>query len=95
MEAPELDRFYREHSQQAGLLVVAVGDSDAAIRDYMTAGGYGFPLMLDPGGVAAGYGISVIPTLVIIRPSGKVFKSMSEVVSADALADMVSDLASQ
>jgi hypothetical protein len=94
VEAPELDRFYRENSQKAGLLVVAVGDTDAAIRDLMASGGYTFPLMLDPGNIGAGYGVSVIPTLVIIRPSGKVFKSMSEVVTAEALADLVGDLTS-
>jgi hypothetical protein len=72
--------------------VVAVGDSDAAIRDFVSSGGYSFPVVLDPGNVGAAYGISVIPTLVIIRPSGIVVKSMSEIVSADALAAMVGDL---
>ena len=95
MEAPELDRFYRENSEKAGLLAVAVGDSDAAIRDLMVTGGFGFPLMLDPGDVTIEYGISVIPTLVLIDASGKVVRTMSEVIGADALADLVSDLSSQ
>jgi hypothetical protein len=47
VEAFELDRFSSANSQQAGLLVVAVGDSDAASRDLMASGGYMFPLMLD------------------------------------------------
>ena len=72
--------------------MVAVGDTDAAIRDLMTSGGYTFPLMLDPKNMGAAYGINVIPTLVIIRPSGNVVKSMSAVVTADALAAMVGDL---
>jgi hypothetical protein len=72
--------------------VVAVGDTDAAIRDLMTSGGYSFPLMLDPGNMGVAYGIDVIPTLVIIRPSGTVVKSMSAVVTADALAALVGDL---
>ncbi len=74
---------------------MAVGDTDAAIRDLMTSGGYSFPLMLDSGNVGGGYGISVIPTLVLIDSSGNFVKSTSGVVTADALAALVGDVASR
>ena len=92
---PELDRFYRDNSRQAGILAVAVQDGEEAIGALMDTGGFNFPLMLEPGGMAAGYGISVIPTLVIIDPSGNVAKEVSQTLTAEELAKLVSDVAAR
>jgi peroxiredoxin len=94
VEAPELDRFYRDNKERANLLVIGVGDSEDALRQMVASGGYKFPLIVDTANVAAMYGISVIPTVVLIDPSGKVAKSLSEVLTADSLANLVQGLVS-
>lgn len=71
---------------------MAVGDSDAAIRQFMTGSGYTYPLMVDTGSVGSDYDISVIPTLVLIDGKGKIVKTISGVVSAAELGDLVNDL---
>lgn len=71
---------------------MAVGDSEPAIRQLMTSGGYAFPLMIDGGSVAAAYDISVIPTLFVIDAQGEIRESISGMVSADDLVGITADL---
>ncbi len=59
----------------AGLLVLAVNlaENEQAVRDFVTAGGYTFAVLLDPGQTApTEYEITGIPRQVIIDAAGEV-----------------------
>jgi hypothetical protein len=90
---PELDRFYQAQNGKAGLLGVAVGDSEDAIRGVIETGGYSFPVMVDPGSVGTDYNISTIPTVLVLDSAGTVVKRITGRVTADELTDVVNGLA--
>jgi hypothetical protein len=74
-----------------GLLAITVGDNAAAMQQFMNDGGWQFPVALLSDQVAASYGITKIPTLVVIRPAGRILKIIIGGVSAADLAKMMDD----
>jgi peroxiredoxin len=73
-------------------LILAVCDTDEAMRAFMDAGGFTFPVMLDVGEVYQAYGVSAIPMIVIIDAEGQIVDTMVGAASADELSDAVADL---
>jgi hypothetical protein len=90
---PELDRFYREHNTEVGVLGVALNDTAEAIGQVLVSGGVTLPVMLDPGTMGMDYDISVIPTLFVLNSAGTVVKRITGVVQADDLTAILDDLA--
>jgi thioredoxin-related protein len=74
------------------MLVLAVNDGEGDMREFMSQGGYTFPVMLDEDNVAAGYGVRAIPTIVVLDPDGEVAKTVVGGVTADELSNLVDDL---
>jgi len=72
--------------------VVAVSDSEDAVRGFVAEGGYTFPVMLDPSNVAARYGVRAIPTSVVIDSEGRVVKTIVGAATAADLSSLVDDL---
>ncbi len=76
-ESPELDRFYRESSEVANLLVVAVQDTEEDVTDFLQSNGYQFPVMLDlDGQLAMDYRVQGVPTLVVIDSQGEISRTL-------------------
>jgi len=76
-ESPELDRFYRESSEVANLLVVAVQDTEEDVTNFLQSNGYQFPVMLDlDGQLAKEYRIQGVPTLVVIDSQGEISRTL-------------------
>lgn len=71
---------------------MAVSDSDEAIRGFMEAGGYTFPMMLDPGEIGRLYEIRAIPTVVIIDPEGRVVETMTGGGTAEDIRTAVAEV---
>jgi thiol-disulfide isomerase/thioredoxin len=92
-ESPEIDKFYRENSERAQVLAVAVNDAEADIRVFMNQNGFTFPVMLDGGGVAGAYGVSAIPTTVVVDSEGFIAKRIVGGTTAEALSLIVDGLA--
>ena len=95
MELPELDRFYREHNAEVGVLGVALNDTADAIGQVLVSGGVTIPVMLGPGTMGSDYDISAIPTTFVLNSAGTVVKRITGVVQADDLAVILDDLAGQ
>jgi hypothetical protein len=74
------------------VLVIAVDDSEDAMREFLSEGGYTFPVMLDEDNVAADYGVRAIPTNLVLDPEGEVAKTVVGGVTADELSRLVDDL---
>jgi peroxiredoxin len=73
-------------------LVLAVSDSEDAMRGFVSNNGYAFPVMLDPDNVAARYGVRAIPTTVVIDPEGRVANTIVGAATAANLSSLVDDL---
>lgn len=71
---------------------MAVNDSEDAIRELVTRGGYSFPVMLDEDNVAADYGVRAIPTIVVLDSEGAIAKTLVGGVTAEELSSLVDDL---
>jgi thioredoxin-related protein len=71
---------------------MAVDDSEAAMADFMSGGGWTFPVMLDADQAAGAYGVRPIPTLFVIDGEGSIVKTIVGGMSAEDLSDLVDDL---
>jgi len=90
--APILDRVSRKH-QGKGLVIVGVNTSDrpglAAI--FAKKKGLSYPIVYDDGDdVAQRYGVSNLPTLVVIDPQGNVIAVRAGPEDESAIEDLVS-----
>jgi hypothetical protein len=74
------------------LLVVAVNDSEDAMRGFVAEGRYSFPVMLDPDNVGGLYGVRAIPTLVVVDSRGRIVKTIVGGATAAGLSSLVDDL---
>jgi thiol-disulfide isomerase/thioredoxin len=91
--APMVDEVYRE-AQKSGVVFVGVsvdGDAKAAQRvqqDWPIA----YPVAVDDGRVQRAYGVSLLPTFVLIDRDGKVKHTSSGVPSRRLLSRWLSEL---
>jgi cytochrome c biogenesis protein CcmG/thiol:disulfide interchange protein DsbE len=91
--APILDRVSRKH-QGKGLVVVGVNTSDqpGLAPAFAKKMGLSYPIVYDAGDdVARQYGVSNLPTLVVINPQGNIVAIRTGVEDEGALEDLVSD----
>lgn len=91
-EAPELEQFYNDNSDRAGLLAVNVSDSEEDIRAFMSENGLSFPLMLDGDSAADAYGVTAIPTTVVVDAEGHIAKRLIGGTTADNLSLVIDGL---
>ena len=81
-EMPHFQAAYEEYGEELHFLMVnmstAFGDAKADAEDFLTEGGYSFPVYYDTGAECAyGYGISGIPVTVFIDAEGNIVSAKS------------------
>jgi thiol-disulfide isomerase/thioredoxin len=89
--APILDRVSRKH-QGKGLVVVGVNTSDqpGLAPAFAKKKGLSYPIVYDDGEeVAHRYGVSNLPTLVVINAQGNVVAIQSGIEDESAIEDLV------
>ncbi len=88
---PRVQRLHDKYASQ-GVVVLGVNQQEApsAVKDFITANKYTIPQSLDPGTAAGAYGVSGLPTLLIIDQQGKVAW-----VQAGDSADMIDRMSEQ
>jgi cytochrome c biogenesis protein CcmG/thiol:disulfide interchange protein DsbE len=87
IEAPVLDRLSRRYEKR-GVVVLGVNVSDPPqiIKAYAAQKGLSYPMVADSGSeVSNGYGVSKLPSLVIIDKQGKVSAFFTGVVDEASL----------
>lgn len=91
--APMVDEVYRE-AQQSGVVFVGVSvDDDAnAARRVQQRWPISYPVALDDGQVRRAYGVSLLPTFVLIDRDGTVKRVSSGVPSRRTLSRWLSEL---
>lgn len=71
---------------------MAVGDTEAAMRDFMATGGWTFPVLMCPDEVFLAYGGQYIPTVFVLDREGRIVASPDGLVTAEQLARLVDGL---
>ena len=91
--APMVDEVYRD-AQKSGVVFVGVSvDSDGrAARRVQEAWPISYPVALDDGRVQRAYGVSLLPTFVLIDRDGKVKHATSGVPSRRLLSRWLGEL---
>ena len=91
LEAPIVDRISRRFEKK-GLVVmgVNVSDSPEVVRAYAAQKGLSYPMVLDIGNAVQNrYGVTQLPSLVVIDKQGKVLVFLTGMVDEAALSDIV------
>ncbi len=88
-ESPEIEQFYQDNQDRAALLAVAVSDPAEDIETFMTENGLTFPVMLDGDEAAGDYGVSGIPTTVVIDAQGYIVKRIIGPTTAAELSSVI------
>jgi peroxiredoxin len=72
-----LEKLYRENAKKH-VVVLAIGDeAETVTGSFRKMGDYTFPFLFDNDGAVSGYfGISVIPTTIVIDQNGRIVSSM-------------------
>jgi peroxiredoxin len=72
-----LEELYRENAKKS-VVVLAIGDeAETVTGSFWKMGNYTFPFLLDNDGAVSGYfGISVIPTTIVIDQNGRIVSSI-------------------
>ncbi len=71
-------------------LLVALNDKESDIRGFLDNGGWSLPVLIDgPGEIAAAYGISGVPTAVVIDSQGNIGNTKIGGATVDDLVALV------
>lgn len=91
--APMVDEVYREAAKQGVVFVgVSVDDDAKAAARVEQSWPISYPVALDDGSVQRGYGVSLLPTFVLIDRDGTIKRVSSGVPSRRTLSRWLSEL---
>ena len=92
-EIPDLNQFHEENKKEFVVLAVNLGEAKQKVRQFISYGGYTFPVLLDKGKeIGREYKISAIPTSYFINPQGKIKYIKKGAVSKTELDKIKQDL---
>jgi cytochrome c biogenesis protein CcmG, thiol:disulfide interchange protein DsbE len=93
VELPELDAYQAEMHGQVVVLGIDIGEPLGTVEPFVRQHGLRFPILLDEGGaIGAAYGVSGLPTSVILDRSGIVRERVTGPMTRDTLARRVERL---
>lgn len=91
MQAPILDRLARKYEGR-GLVVLGVNidDPPAVAKEYARRKGLSYPILVDPNDQAAGmYGVSKLPSLIVVDRQGNVTSFMTGLIDEPSLDEAI------
>ena len=71
---------------------MTVNDSENRMRDFMTTGGWSFPVMTRADSAANDYGVRFIPTIVVIDREGRIAEMIVGMATASDLSAVIGGL---
>lgn len=93
VEMPELDAYQAEMGDRIAILGINVGEPSDAIVPFVRQHGLRFPILLDErGAIAASYGVTGLPTSLILDRVGGVRERVTGAMTRDTLARRVERL---
>lgn len=92
-EIPDLNAFHEENKDEFVVLAVDLGESKEKVQQFISYGGYTFPVLLDKEReIGSRYNVSVIPTSYFIGPQGKIKYIKKGAVSRAELNEIKRDI---
>lgn len=94
-EMPELDRLNSELAKdnKAVILTIDVGESADRVKKYITEKKYTLTALVDnEGSVAENYGITGLPTTIVVDRDGTLYDTITGATDAKTLLDIVNKL---
>lgn len=91
VQAPILDRLARKYEGR-GLVVLGVNidDPPAIAKEYARRKGLSYPILVDPNDQAAAmYGVSKLPSLIVVDRQGNVSSFMTGLVDEPSLDEVI------
>lgn len=94
---PHLQQFFQRYSPDQ-LAIISVnldpnsGDRRERVREYLRAGGFTFPVVIDNGRIAGLYGAARIPRLVLVDSVGNVARVFQGRTDPDIIASAIDAL---
>ncbi|MBK8252467.1 MAG: TlpA family protein disulfide reductase [Polyangiaceae bacterium] len=91
VQAPILDRMARKYEGR-GLVVLGVNVDDTAsvAKEYARRKGLSYPILVDPSDQVSGfYGVSKLPSVIIIDKNGNVTSFLTGIVDEPALDEAI------
>jgi thiol-disulfide isomerase/thioredoxin len=88
--APVLSEMYRNHAgKNVAFVGISVDESRQKAEEARVAWHIPYPVALDDGTVSRGYGVSLLPTVILIDKHGKVRRSVAGVPSKRELDEFL------
>ncbi|MEZ4461704.1 MAG: TlpA disulfide reductase family protein [bacterium] len=100
-QMPALQRIEDDPKLKEKVVVLSVNTDDPdpnrehLVKSFMAQHNLSFDVLLDNGSVGAMYGVSRIPSIVVIGPSGLVTYARSGVLSESKLRDLIEEASSR
>ena len=69
-----------------------VNDSENRMRDFMTTGGWEFPVMMGADSAGNDYGVRFIPTIVVVDGEGRIAETIVGMATAADLSALIDGL---
>jgi cytochrome c biogenesis protein CcmG/thiol:disulfide interchange protein DsbE len=91
-EGPEIDQFYRDNKDRVGLLALAVNDTADSLRSVLDSEGWIFPVVFDGDRAASAYGVTAIPTTLVIDAEGRIAMRVVGGTTAAKLSAAIDEL---
>lgn len=92
-EIPALNEFHEENKENFIVLAVDLGESREKVHQFISYGGYTFPVLLDETReIGNKYNVSAIPTSYFLDPQGKIKYIKKGAVSKAELNEIKQDL---
>ena len=98
-ELPDLEAAYQQYGDQIEFMMINLTDGSSetvdGVRAFLEENGYTFPVYYDTDESAAlAWGVSSIPTTVLIGPDGKYLHTQIGAMSAETIEQLVQQLLS-
>ncbi len=94
-EMPDLDKLYREYNSDVEFIFINILTGEKSVPDvtsFLSDNGYSIPVYLDrQGEVARAYGVSGIPTTVVLNSSGKVVYALAGQISYNKARSLIKE----
>ena len=95
-EMPELDRFWQENKESVTLIGVAVSTPKLAVGGFIHRLGVQYPIATDEEGILTHkYGVSMLPTTVLVNNEGVELLNHKGVITKDQLEEAIEEIMQQ
>ena len=92
VEMPEMERVWKENSEEVVVVAVDIGESRNTVKSYIEEGGYTFKVLLDEDKIIAQkFGITAIPTSILLDENGNLIYGVRGAMTYENMSKFVKE----